>query len=84
MAKRTNSCHYPHFFHAHPTPTGFYNKAWGRRDNGAPEEKPVFVSGKALAEWHLVYLKSSRHTPCALRILSNFQGYGTWKVPATL
>ena len=41
------------------------------------------VSGKALAEWHLVYLKSSRHTPCAVRILSDFQGYGTWKVPAT-
>ena len=20
------------------TPTGFYNKAWGRRDNGAPQE----------------------------------------------
>ena len=41
------------------------------------------VSGQALAEWHLVYLKSSRHTPCAVRILSDFQGYGTWKVPAT-
>jgi hypothetical protein len=22
----------------HSTPTGFYNKAWGRRDNGAPQE----------------------------------------------
>ena len=37
----------------------------------------------ASAEWHLVYLKTSRHTPCAVRILSDFQGYGTWKVPAT-
>ena len=32
-------CPYPHLFHAHSTPTGFYNKAWGRRGNGAPQEK---------------------------------------------
>jgi hypothetical protein len=23
------------------TPTGFHNKAWGRRDNGAPQERPL-------------------------------------------
>ena len=38
VARPFKVCHYPHFFHAHPTPTRFYNKAWGRRDNGAPQE----------------------------------------------
>ena len=36
-------CPYPHLFHAHSTPTGFYNKAWGRRGNGAPQEKPYKI-----------------------------------------
>ena len=34
MPLGVSPCRYPHFPHAHPTPTGFYNKAWGRRDNG--------------------------------------------------
>ncbi len=33
------ACRYPLLLHAHSTPTGFYNKARGRRGNGAPQEK---------------------------------------------
>lgn len=39
VARPFKVCHCPHFFHAHPTPTEFYNKTLGRRDNGAPPGK---------------------------------------------